>query len=243
MKKVNFVYGHSSYGSLKYYFKENNIDEKIINFCDDLSIGKLGDKELRISELKKYFFAPSQWEDKLIKDMEIFFYQLTKINSKDELIVWVGDSVSEQMMLRFIVNKFGKTNSIKIIELDKIMSQSPVCLSMLDFDNINRCFNFKELIENSSQLTEEYLTCLKNQFSLRIYESKKIIEVGIDFYDEILKKKLKLYENVLRAIGAAMNEILEVYGEFISDGFMIYRAMSLNLPKVKKFYERYPEKF
>lgn len=202
MKIYHVVSGYSAAGSLRYLLNENNEEDKILNFVDDLSNWPLWLEyteekiKARISWIKNHLFRYDfEWSTNDIipsytQQMYKLFATLRELSPDDKLYIWVWEWVIEQLMLRRILCSTNHSNIFVVKIEDKIneLGYAPKAMWECSPAQIGELIKTATLLpeENKKQYRKEYKEICEKNHILHIYKDKKVIWVDKEYYDNLI---------------------------------------------------------
>lgn len=234
--KYHIVSGDSAAGSLKYYFKLNNIEDVIINHSDNLSVWPIN-----VDFQEKYLWMKEKlypWDN--VKDTEeICNYILNNQNrnleyinnftKEDSIIIWYGDNVIENLMLYKICNLINKWK-IYIINVSKYKNENWYFLKAVwecSPDDIWMIIdNWIFLAQDKKIILSNYYEDMLNKKSyLRILDNWVVKNVNEDYYDDDLLKYIP--NNIFISSWRAIWDVMWYSNQVIWDDFLQYRLKYL----------------
>ncbi|MGB0404607.1 MAG: DUF1835 domain-containing protein [Fusobacterium sp.] len=225
MEKINIVFGDSAYGILKYVLQSNKVIEEIINFNDELSLGKINtyfSKERR-EYLKKLYkeFLKEEEVEKRIKLYEL----LKKINKEKKVIVWYSNNINEKLMLELVCTIFKG----KIYTIDFSKEKSIKSVAQLSPEYVEKHIGKEKLLSETEKenYNKKYKEHLNNDKLLRINDRNLILDVDENYFDNFFREKLEGKENIsMKLIGEIMGE-MSLVNQQLSENFIIYRLKTI----------------
>ncbi|AZQ61335.1 DUF1835 domain-containing protein [Flammeovirga pectinis] len=218
------------FGGLKYFFSEKNInatEHNLICLQNELSVGPLS-AELEASVLKDRtaFFKEYFEFDTISADYYIAKFihpnYFSDLNEYSSIVVWKGENVAEELLLRFVA-KFSEFKNIYVAEVGSIDSEykNVAEVDPILFTSLWR--NWKCITSNQKvELIEDWNKLGKQ--SLRILENQSIIEVPFTYYDELL---LSFLTTTFQSAGKVIGQTLSSIDQRISDTFIYFRVRNL----------------
>lgn len=202
MKVYHIVSGHSAAWSLRYYLNENHLEDKILNFVDDLSTGPLcleyTDENIRnrVSWIKKHLFPydcdgnTNEIVPSYTQQMYKLFATLREVQEQDKIYIWVGEWIIEQLMLRRILCSTNHKN-IFIININNEVNEFWTFSQAMWECSPEQIWNLStkgQLISSKDRqkLIDDFHKIVKTDYILHIYENGEIIGVNEDYYDNLI---------------------------------------------------------
>ena len=197
--KYHIVSGDSSAGSLKYYFKKNNINDVIINHFDDLSVWPIHiNFQKRCTWIKEKLFFGGNIKDAeeitqiIIKTHKIFLEYIKNLTEDDEIFVWHGENIIENLMLYRVCDEIKKWKLYNVnVSNDKNQYwHFPRSVWECSPNDLWKIMNTKLLLwkEEKQVFANSYKNIVNKKSYLRILENGKVKHVDQTYYDEELLK-------------------------------------------------------
>jgi len=234
--KYHIVSGDSPAGSLKYYFKKNNIDDAIINHFDDLSVWPLHvDFKSRCIWLQQKLFP---WDDKKdakeiwkhIQSMQTKYLEcISYLSDADEIYIWHGNNIIENMMLYRVCHDGHKWRIFTIDVSNHINEFNHNIRAVWECspEDLGKLMsNWQEISDESKKIFSHYYKeILSDKWFLRVNKGGEVKTVEMDYYDKDLLDEIPsdIFTPAPRVVWA----VLWKSEQLIWDSFLQYRLKHL----------------
>jgi len=229
---MHLVFGPSAKGTLKYFFNNNpsEYEGKIINICDDFSIGPVTHLEQvsglmdRLEWLCDFFqqIMPEDCAEDFESECAECYSDLQRITPETTLIIWHGENASDQIGLRFLVSLLKEQN---LYEID-MSSCSFVSLAQCSPEQITLLEEHIQPVRQPKidHLCHEWSKLKLTKDTLRIFLNGHILNVHEDYYDSaLLNNCTDEFQNAAKVVGKTMGQS----SQLVSDSFLDYRLRIL----------------
>ena len=255
MLTLHIANGASASGTLKHYFKKNQLDgiNEVLCFDDYLAIGplyncnKINSPQL-LSQRARYFFnmlqathleevtdanIEDQWLLDITKDIsKLCHFDFTSCH---KVVIWHGDNAPELSLLYLCCHIIDEHKLYHISINDYALSTQVLrgvgacSLEMLDrLNNQEKKIGPIDCV-HYAQLWQALVKLSKRSDSLlRIFESNEVKAVGEDYFDEqILMQCQEQGQGTFVLMMALVGRILGLSEQLITDTFIIARVYCL----------------
>lgn len=234
--KYHIVSGGSPAGSLKYYFKMNNINDIIINHSDDLSIWPIHiDFSDRCKWIKNNLFPWDNLDDSseiskyLDETHNNFLEYVSHFTDEDDIYIWHWENIIEKMMFYRLCSEIKKWNIYSIFVWKEINKHwfYPRATWECSPKELWKLINewIKILEDDKKTFSKNFSKIKKEKSNLKIIENWKIKSINDSFYDNDLLKYTS-NENFISAAKIVWSTMWNSE-QLISDSFLQYRLKYL----------------
>lgn len=237
---IHIVFSDSAAGSVKYGLKDA---VNVINLGDNLSQGPISnniDYEMR----QEWISTVSNDEERaeiehFIKEgYDNFHNDLNQIKDDDEVCIWFGNNSYEKCGLMYFLTKLNRYENVSLINVSNVTLNEgefneyyPRAVGEIMPEKLNIIFNKEQhplTQETFYKLTHYWISLVKENSTLRVFNNSKVISVPENYYDDaILKTTMKLSKDGYRKCARIIGEILGHSEDCVTDDYIFWRIKEL----------------
>lgn len=239
---MHFVQGPSAHGILNQYYRhhrDKTTSHDIYTYTDALSLGSLQhlDTADGLARRARYFRDmigqpldddDLAWHHTLMAGLGCSDLLQCDFSTYDRLVIWYGNDVNEQLMLRMLCNTL-QAYPLAGVAVEAAAGAQPYPPHALAECGEQALRLLTDTIRDitpaeQARYRQEWEHLTMADIRLRIYENEHVVEVAEDYYDaEILSYCTDEFRTAARVVG----EVMGTHPQRPGDTWLLYRVRKL----------------